>query len=591
MAMQKPTTINEVALQRSAEGLSRFPTIDVLRGFAIFSNVLVHIFSDVFDLSPVTSTLFDQPISILVILIMIGYFGSFGSLFIMISGTGNMLSMQKSVERGKPVQQVIAKQIIGGIILLVFSFLVEGFFQFYGFLGTIGGINSHEFDPSRIVWHAYSMTPVHCLAFGMIFTGIVQGFMSIGGGFQRHLRNVITYLVLAVVVVALTQPVWDLCKAIGPLGFPNAAIDPLYPGTQAGDWRVYMPPPGANALDYIKFFFLMMAGGSNHPVFPFLAMTFVGNAIGIILVMEAKKEHPNPHIPKHGMLSAIFVVVAGVVLILVLGVDFSSILPVNSVGDITGIHGASEGFWIPWFTFLMAGEILLVFMMLRLVEYRGLGKSVGDKSKFLRRFGIPAFSTYAWHRFWSIPAILLISWIAGVPSWPGGSITDTNLNWAWTLVVLVASIASCTAILMAWEKIGYIGGIEWMIAEVATPFGKVMDKAKSTRGEKLRWWEHGKMDVERLFRHPVWTDVIKRDEAYHAQKSESILSVKLAILGLFVGIFAPLALHIAYKSKRTEGENPKNKTGMIVAIIGTCLLVSWIVLTSVITLPMLGISF
>ncbi|NMC06409.1 MAG: DUF1624 domain-containing protein, partial [Candidatus Lokiarchaeota archaeon] len=525
MASQQTTSIKEPATARSVEGLSRFPTIDVLRGFAIFSNVLVHIFTDVFDLEPVTSKLFDQPISVLVILILIGYFGSFGSLFIMISGTGNMLSMQKSVERGKPVQQVIVKQIIGGIILLVFSFLVEGVFQFYGFLGTIGGINSHEFDPSRAIWHAYSMTPVHCLAFGMIFTGIVQGFMSMRGGFQKHARNIIIYLVLAGIVVAITQPVWDLCKAIAPPGFPNANIDPLYPGSQASDWKVYMPPPDASFLDYIKYFFLMMASGSNHPVFPFLAMSFVGDAIGILLVMEAKKEKPNPHVPRYGMISAILVVVTGVAMILVLGVDFSSILPVNSVGDITGIHGASEGFWIPWFTFLLAGELLVVFMLLRLVEYRGLGKSVGDKSKFLRRFGMPAFSTYAWHRFWSIPAVLLISWIAGVPSWPGGSITDTELNWAWTLVVLVAAIASCWVILVAWEKIGYIGGIEWMIGEVAALFGKIMEKAKSTQGERLRWWEHGKMDVERLFVHPRWLNIIPRDEKYHEAKSESIFSV------------------------------------------------------------------
>src|SRR5512137_2140845 len=105
MAMQKQVSSQEPAMQRPADGLSRFPTIDVLRGFAIFSNILVHIFSDVFDLGPVTSTLFDQPVSILAILILVGYFGSFGSLFVMISGTGNMLSMQKSMERGKPARQ------------------------------------------------------------------------------------------------------------------------------------------------------------------------------------------------------------------------------------------------------------------------------------------------------------------------------------------------------------------------------------------------------------------------------------------------------------------------------------------------------
>jgi UPF0716 family protein affecting phage T7 exclusion len=569
-----------------AKPLSRFPSIDFIRGFAIFANVIVHIFTDVYNIGTLTTNVFNNPISVLVILVLIGYFGSFGSLFILISGTGNMISMQKAMEEGKPVKQVILKQLIGGIILLVFSFLVEGFFQFYGFLGTIGGLNGHVFDVTRIVWHAFSETPVMCLAFGMIFTALIQAVLSYGGGFKKHVRNMLVYAVLAIVVAALTQPIWNFCKAVGPAGFPNAWVGAPY----ASDYKVDMPMPGAGFLGYISAFFLMMLGGSDTPVFPFLAMSFAGNIIGILLVSEAAKEHPDPHVPRYGMLSALFVMVAGFVMIPVLHVGFSSVLPVSSVGDITGINNGLDGAWIPWWCFLLAGEIFIVFMLIRLIEYRGIGDSFGRKSGFIRRFGIPAFSVYAWHRFISIPAVYVVCLLAGAPFFATGrSITGTSLSAGWTILALTLSVLSVGAVLIAWEKVGYIGGIEWMMGEVSAMFGPLMVKAKSTQGTNLKWWEHGKIDVDRLFYHPQWLNIINRDEAYHEKKSESIFSVKLAILGLFVGVFAPMAMQIAYTSRKTEGDNAINKRGFIIAVIGTCLFVFWIILTSFLTLPMLGI--
>jgi hypothetical protein len=68
-----------------AEGtLKRYLSIDLIRGFALFANVFVHIFTDVFNLEPITNNLFAQPVSMLLVFIAIGYFGSFGSLFVLI---------------------------------------------------------------------------------------------------------------------------------------------------------------------------------------------------------------------------------------------------------------------------------------------------------------------------------------------------------------------------------------------------------------------------------------------------------------------------------------------------------------------------
>ncbi len=186
--------------------VSRFASIDIIRGIAIFMNVFVHLFTDVFNLDPIVGdgNLFRQPLSILLLFITIGYFGSFGSLYIMISGTGNTVSMYKGVKKGKAIKSVITKQIVGGTLLIIFSFLVEGFFQFYGFLGTINAVNSHSYDPSRIIWHAYVMSPVLCLAVSMVITGFVQYFLFLNDGHKKHKRNIIIYIVLSIVIIAFT---------------------------------------------------------------------------------------------------------------------------------------------------------------------------------------------------------------------------------------------------------------------------------------------------------------------------------------------------------------------------------------------------
>ncbi len=581
-----PTPAESGSTPPAPRQIARYASIDLIRGVALFMNVFVHIFTDVFNLSPITDNLFGLPISVLLLFIAIGYFGSFGSWFIMISGTGNTISMQKGLEGGKSVGAVASRQIVSGIILVIFSFLVEGVFQFYGYFGTILGWNGHAYDITRAVWHAYTMTPVTCLAVSMIITGVVHYFLSLNEGYKKYLRNILVYAILAVVVVIVSQPVWDFCKAVGPAGFPNAHIGEGYPG----DYKVYMPPPDASFLDLITHFFLAISAGSNHPIFPYLAMMFVGNIIGILLVKEKNEKNPNPHVPRYGMLAGVVVFLVGVAMIPILGVDFASFLPVDAVGDITLIHDGRDAFWVPWWCFLMAGEIFLIFLVVRVVEYRGAGSAVAKRTTFLRRFGMPAFSVYAWHRFWAIPAIVLISWLAGQPSWESGSITGVSFNWALTIITVVAVWVSIHFLLKAWEKIGYIGGIEWMMGTVAAALGKNFRKTKGTTKEHAKWWEYGKMAVQPLFYDALWLDIISRDETYLAERRDSQLAKKLGILGFVVGIFAIIGLKIALRARKEEGESDLNRKARLYCLVGIIIFAILITVTSIVGLGTLGIS-
>jgi hypothetical protein len=566
--------------------IERYASIDVLRGFALFMNVFVHLFTDVMDLNPITSNLSGLPLSILLIFIAIGYFGSYGSFFILISCTGNMLSMQNGYAKGKSPAQVAGRQIVGGIILLIFSMAVEGTFQFYGFFGTFFSMNSHAFDPTRMIWHAYSVTPVTCLGMTIIITGIIEFFLGLNEGHRKYIRNIFIYIGLSMVVVLVSQPIWDWCKAIGPAGFPNASWGNGLPG----DYKVYMPPPDASFFDYGKYFVLAMCGGSNHPLFPYLAMGFVGNIGGILLIRARNSPAENEHMPRNGMMAGVVVFIMGVLAIPLLGVDFGSVLPVDNVGDITGIHGGRDAFWLPWWCFLLAGQIFLLFLLIRLIEYRGIGEMLANKTTFIRRFGMPAFSVYAWHRFWAIPIVIPLSYLAGNPSWPGGSITETSLNWAWTLVICAIVWIWCGLLLKAWEKVGYIGGIEWMMASVAAMLGPNFRKTKGSQKEHARWWEHGKMEITNLFYHPRWIDIFPANEQYHTTMRDSKLSWKISLMGLFFGLFGFFALPIAKTSEKTEGKNNYNRKAITLAIIELVISAFVIGILSLLTLNSMGIS-
>ena len=126
-----------------------------MRGVAIFGVVFVHLFSDLYNSSWTSTGLNTAPGSLILALIIILYLGCWGGAFILISATGNMISMYNNYYDGKSPKSVMVKQIVAGFILLVISMSVEGFFQYYGFLGTLinGPINL-----TRAIWHAYAMT-------------------------------------------------------------------------------------------------------------------------------------------------------------------------------------------------------------------------------------------------------------------------------------------------------------------------------------------------------------------------------------------------------------------------------------------------
>ena len=53
------------------------------------------------------------------------------------------------------------------------------------------------------------METIATIAWCMIINGIVQGLLSINGGYNKIRRNIIIYAILAIIVIIVTQPLWN----------------------------------------------------------------------------------------------------------------------------------------------------------------------------------------------------------------------------------------------------------------------------------------------------------------------------------------------------------------------------------------------
>ena len=134
---------------------------------------------------------------------------------------------------------------------------------------------------------------------------------------------------------------------------------------------------------------------------------------------------------------------------LLTGAGFNEFLPLsNNFGNITAISEGKNWLWYPWFAFQTGGQIIFVFIMLRAVEFRGKTKEFADKTTFIRRFGVPAFTLYAFHRYLGQIAVSFMAWISGNDYY----LESKNLPFGYTLINIAVAISFISLIIWLWEN-------------------------------------------------------------------------------------------------------------------------------------------
>jgi hypothetical protein len=592
--------------------MKRFSSIDFLRGTAIFIMIALHTISWFLNAQTILDDINNAPLINILALVVLEFLGGLAGFFLLVSAIGNMISMYKRLQSGRSADDLIRNQVITGILLIIFAYLVEGTTGYLGALGDFfhnlnnpGGPNYLGTMFSRFA----HFETIHTIAWCLLINGIVQYFLSRNDRWKNIGFQIKVYAVLAIVVVAITQPVWWLVETYGAQGgYPWNLT------TGAFIAEPYIFGPDATFLTVLKSVFLNAIASTEEPILPYLAVSFIGSIIGIVI--SQPREQVPLNFPRKILflgLAMFLVGIVGVITFIVtiitgpasdpFGAAVSAYQKISYHRDYWDNPAVTETFtfplaWLWQFLALNGVGIMMTMLVIRLVEFRGIGAQFAQKSTFIRRFGFTAFTNYnnQWY-LWILQflfAVVVVNMglegLVGARDIPYAWYPYSPVNWPSVGILLLCVYGFYYLILRLWEKIGYVGTLEWCIGTIGA---YLKPSKKGTANAAKKWWQKGQLDVQNAFYNAEWEDIVTKDEIKHDVLAESKFAYKLALISLVSIVFIPatfVAWSLAVTAQRTEGKNKFNQVAKVVAIIGSCLFIGVLVALFVLTPNMLGLA-
>jgi len=569
--------------------MKRFSSLDFMRGVAILLMLILHSISDYLDVDALMGQLNNLPLINVIALVVLPFLGGLAGLFLLVSAISNMISMQKQLMRGRSPGMLALRQVITGLIIYIFAALSESTIGYYG---SIMGMVRHLDQPLIVNWATTftrwgNFEAIHTIAWCVIINGLIHGIISLGGLWKKPKTQMAIYAVLTVLVLASTRFVWEAIGIAYP-GFPW--------GTTVAGNPQYMPHLFNDPFNVVvKGWFYGLWAAPMEPLFPYLAVSFIGSIVGIACAQPDKAIFKG--FMKIMLLIAAGMFVAGMVGIIIFMVG---IIPVNFdhaaelyrlisfhrhwYPDLGGVLGPYIGNWAwLWQFFAVTGwGLMATLSMLYVVEFRGKGKKFADKTKFVRRFGFTAFTNYNMQYIYPFVAFVIPQIFFGLG--PYG-----KTGWFGIFFQIGITLLIYHTIMRLWEKVNYRGSLEWFMGMV----GYYLVPIKKPESLKVKpWYAKGDLDTEQAFYNAEWVNIVEETDEYHRNKRDSRIAMKFAIAAFCVPLFVPFTvgwLFVAIKARKTEGKNKQNMTALILCIIGTVLTVAFSAALFIFTPTMLGI--
>ncbi|TFG18466.1 MAG: hypothetical protein EU530_09285 [Promethearchaeota archaeon] len=595
--------------------MKRYASIDFMRGIAILLMLILHSIGDALDVDGLISQVDYLPMINIIALVVLPFLGGLAGLFLLVSSIANMISMQKQLMQGRSAGMLALRQVITGFIIYLFAMLTE---STTGYWGGIGDIARRLDLPLTVNWIKVftqwgTIEAIHTIALCIIVNGLVHGIISVKGLWKKPKIQMAIYAALAVIVLASTTFVWKGISNVYP-GFPWGIVGDYYinsDGIIAG-YTQYQPHLlNSRFIDIVKGWFFGLWAAPMEPLFPYLAVTFIGSIIGIAVVQPEKAIFK-------GFMKIMLMIAVGMFLIGAVGIIIMmiKIIPQN-FDDAVGIyrlisfhrHWAPDypqyGSYLTWWSWLWqfcsvtGWGLMATLAMLYIVEFRGKGKRFADKTKFVRRFGFTAFSNYNQQYIYTSMAFWVPQLFFGTGSvatwlnsklgwWQSGLGAYDHTMWFGTFVQIGFTLLTYHVVMRLWEKANYRGSLEWFMGTIGYYIVPVK-KPESLRAKK--WYEKGDLAVEEAFYNAEWVNIVEETEEYHRKKRDSRIVLLFAIAAFCVPLFIPFTvgwLFVTIKSIKTEGKNKQNKTALILCSIGTVLTVLFSVALFIFTPDMLG---
>jgi len=289
-----------------------------------------------------------------------------------------------------------------------------------------------------------------------------------------------------------------------------------------------------------------------------LAVSFLGSIIGVYLTQENKDITPAFFVKllKIGLFMFVVGLLGCVANLVVMMMDdfYGTLMVYKNIWDHrawTAQRGVPFLGWLFQFSMFTGFSLCCVSMLLRVIEFRGISAEFARKTTFIRRFGFVAFTVYnnQWIYF---GVFYLITRFAG-------DIPYQRYLWGPTLLVILISICIIGALLWLWEKVGYIGAIEWWIGVIGRPLRTASKPPLPDKTAKPDSWvaRLGGLDVTGSFKNAEWVDILPSQPIDQGTLVESRLARKVALTGLVFFPIAFVGMGIAYKAQQNE-----EKTGI-----------------------------
>ena len=250
----------------------RLVTLDFLRGVAIFGMTLFHILFKMYDIEgflAIQDEILEVfPLPLLIFMGLFAYLGSWYGFFLLISSIVNAYAFTSKTQIGLNPSKLLLKQTITGFGLIFFSYVIEGFFGYHGDLGyTIRNLEWTNFTYFQI--EALWIQTLQIIGFCLIFNGLIMFLMFRKRGYEKTLRNIVVYIILIILVLVFTP---FISNWISNSNWSFTSEDLTWPDISF----VYQNRS-------FKTWVLTIINGPKQPLFPYLASSFVGSLIGIVL--------------------------------------------------------------------------------------------------------------------------------------------------------------------------------------------------------------------------------------------------------------------------------------------------------------------
>ena len=135
--------------------MKRFSSIDFLRGTAIVMMLFLHQISWFLNANAILANINNAPLIDILALVVLEFMGGLAGFFLLVSAIGNMISMYKRLQAGRSVNDLLLSQVVTGILLVIFAYLVEGDIGYLGALGdwfrdqTVDALRGKDADHDR----------------------------------------------------------------------------------------------------------------------------------------------------------------------------------------------------------------------------------------------------------------------------------------------------------------------------------------------------------------------------------------------------------------------------------------------------------